>query len=75
MRNLSVYLVLLWYYAFSVSDGLTDKKIFRPSATELSNPNVYPQRSIYGIKAIQPDQWKVEDIAGNGAGGVAINTP
>ncbi|CAF1558553.1 unnamed protein product [Rotaria sp. Silwood1] len=75
MRNLSVYLVLLWYYAFSVSDGLTDKKIFRPSATELSNPKVYPQRSIYGIKAIQPDQWKVEDIAGNGAGGIAINTP
>lgn len=75
MINFSVYFNILWFYIFSVSDGLTDRKIFRPSISELNNPNVYPQRSVYGIKAIQTDGWKIEDIVGNGAGGVVVNTP
>ncbi|CAF3892812.1 unnamed protein product, partial [Rotaria magnacalcarata] len=59
----------------SLSDGLIDSKVFRPSAAELNNPNIYPQRSVYGIKAIQTDNWEVQDFVGNGVGGVVINTP
>ena len=56
-------------------DALTDRQVYRPSADELQNPNVYPQRSVYGIKAIQTDGWKIEDLTGNGVGGVVMNFP
>jgi len=67
--------LLLWivYWKLFLAHALTDRKIYRPSADELNNPNIYPQRSLYGIKAIQADGWKIEDLTGNGVGGVVIN--
>lgn len=68
---------VLWiiYSKLLVIHTLTDRKIYRPSADELKNPNIYPERSLYGIKAIQADNWKVEDLTGNGVGGVVLNLP
>ena len=57
------------------SFALIDDKVFRPKADELKNPNIYPKRSVYGIKSIQPDNWNIDDIVGNGAGGVVANCP
>jgi hypothetical protein len=67
--------VLIIYSNLYVIDGLSEKKVFRPSADELKNPDIYPERSVYGIKAIQDDGWKVEDLSGNGVGGVVLNFP
>lgn len=69
-----VLLFILLQSCLSI-DALTDRKVFRPSAAELANPNIYPERSVYGIKAIQADGWKLDDIRNNGAGGVVINFP
>jgi hypothetical protein len=68
---------VLWiiYSKLLVIHTLTDRKIYRPSADELKNPNIYPERSLYGIKAIQADNWKVQDLTGNGVGGVVLNLP
>ncbi|CAF0957180.1 unnamed protein product [Didymodactylos carnosus] len=51
--------------------ALINQKYYRPPQSELNNPNIYPKRSFYGIKAIQPDDWKIEDLTGNGVGGKA----
>jgi hypothetical protein len=75
MKTSLTLLIWILYSKFLVIHTLTDRKIYRPSADELKNPNIYPQRSIYGIKAIQADNWKVEDLSGNGVGGVVINFP
>ena len=75
MRKL-VYLVLsIAYLEVLLVNALTDRKVYRPTLDELNNPKIYPQRSVYGIKAIQTDDWKIEDITGNGAGGVVVNLP
>ncbi|CAF1498368.1 unnamed protein product, partial [Adineta ricciae] len=71
-----LYLVLsIAYLEVFFVNALTDRKVYRPTSDELNNPNTYPQRSVYGIKAIQTDGWKIEDITGNGAGGVVVNLP
>ncbi len=75
MTGLFVWLVLGWHSALLESEALTDQKVYRPPAAELSNPNIYPQRSLYGIKAIQPDDWRIDDLTGNGVGGVVLNCP
>jgi hypothetical protein len=58
-----------------LTHALINDKVFRPTASELHNPRVYPQRSVYGIKSIQPDNWNIDELVGNGAGGVAVNYP
>ena len=70
--SLSIGVVVLISY---LTEALTDRKAYWPSADELKNPHVYPQRSVYGIKAIQADGWKIEDLTGNGVGGVVMNFP
>ncbi|CAF1221216.1 unnamed protein product [Adineta steineri] len=67
--------LLLWiiYWKIFIVYALSDQKFYRPSIDELNDPSIYPQRSVYGIKAIQPDDWKIEDFTGNGVGGVVIN--
>ena len=63
------------FLAYSIlnSECLSDKAYFRPTQQEILNPNETPVRSIYGIKSIQTDYWKIDDFVGNGAGGAAIN--
>ncbi len=72
---LKIWFVLNCCSLLLIAESLIDQKIYRPTAADLSNPNVYPQRSVYGIKAIQPDDWKIEDFTGNGVGGVVLNCP
>ena len=72
--SLGLLLCTVYSQLFAIH-ALTDHKVYRPSADELKNPNVYPQRSVYGIKAIQTDNWKVQDLTGNGVGGVVVNIP
>ena len=78
VRTMTTLLYLsfaLGAWAVLLADALSNSRTFRPSAGELANPNVHPQRSVYGIKSIQPDGWNVDDLVGNGAGGVAMNFP
>lgn len=70
--SLSICIVVL---TSCLTDALTDRQVYRPSVDELKNPNVYPQRSVYGIKAIQADGWRIEDRTSNGVGGVVMNFP
>ena len=75
MKTLFFLSICIVYWASFFSEALTDRKVYRPSADELKNPNIYPQRSLYGIKAIQADGWKIEDLVGNGVGGIVLNFP
>jgi hypothetical protein len=49
-----------------------------PNAEQVSLASAglpYPVRSAYRLKALQPDFWpKPEDVIGNNAGGIAVNT-
>ena len=75
MTTLFYISLVLGAWNVFLANALTDGRTFRPSTGELANPDVYPQRSVYGIKSIQPDGWNVDDLVGNGAGGAAVNFP
>ncbi|CAF1622895.1 unnamed protein product, partial [Didymodactylos carnosus] len=70
-----MFLLFAFLWLTSTVLCLIDNKSYRPSAAELSNPSIYPKRSFYGIKSVQPDNWKIDDLTGNGVGGVALNFP
>ena len=71
----TLFYLSLFFGAWNVlfAHALTNNKTFRVSAHELADPKVHPQRSVYGIKSIQPDTWTVNELVHTGAGGVAMN--